>query len=105
MQDINEGFAQLSEQLMLVAGMAYAVAFCAYVWDLFTFSKAAKAGLATEESTLQASVLAGANARGATGQVITSSTVCFRPSTRTCGARRELPRPGPEFAERRSCMP
>lgn len=68
MQDINEGFAQLSEQLMLVAGMAYAVAFCAYVWDLFTFSKAAKMGLAGQEAAarpacLPASALAEQQAR------------------------------------------
>lgn len=77
MPEINEGFAQLSEQLMLVAGLAYAVAFCAYAWDLFTFSQAAKKGLATEAGAGQASgeavesreaALAGAGARGAAGQ-------------------------------------
>ena len=77
MPEINEGFAQLSEQLMLVAGLAYAVAFCAYAWDLFTFSQAAKKGLASESAAGHASgaavesreaALAGAGARGAAGQ-------------------------------------
>ncbi|GAA4655452.1 c-type cytochrome biogenesis protein CcsB [Arthrobacter cryoconiti] len=50
MPAINEGLGMLSEQFMLMAGLAYAVAFCAYAWDLVTYSKAAKAGLAAAES-------------------------------------------------------
>ncbi|MFQ4150159.1 c-type cytochrome biogenesis protein CcsB [Arthrobacter sp. LAPM80] len=73
MSDINEGFAQLSEQLMLVAGVAYAVAFCAYAWDLVTFSQTIKRGIAVEKAAKAAAVepaeavLAGVGAQGARG--------------------------------------
>ncbi len=73
MSDINEGFAQLSEQLMLVAGLAYAVALCAYVWDLVTFSQTIKRGLAggaaqSNVTKSNAAELASVGARSAAGQ-------------------------------------
>ncbi len=67
MPEINESFALLSEQLMLVAGLAYAVALGAYVWDLVTFSQAVKKGVADTENRAVAasadSALIGAGAR------------------------------------------
>ena len=74
MPEINESFALLSEQLMLVAGLAYAVAFCAYAWDLVTFSQAVKKGLAsqavsgTSVGAEPALALAGVGGRGTAGQ-------------------------------------
>ena len=70
MPEINEGFAQLSEQLMLVAGLAYAVAFCAYAWDLVTFSQAVKKGLAggQDPGVQDSKDAALVGARGAAGQ-------------------------------------
>ena len=78
MPEINQSFALLSERLMLLAGLAYAVAFCAYAWDLFTFSQAAKRGLAADTRATAAAagverdaVLAGVGsgaARGSAGQ-------------------------------------
>lgn len=72
MQEINEGFGLLSYQLMLTAGFAYLVAFCAYTWDLVTFSQAVKRGLAGEQdaadkthSSKEASLV---GARAAAGQ-------------------------------------
>ncbi|WP_104086359.1 c-type cytochrome biogenesis protein CcsB [Arthrobacter sp. GMC3] len=50
MPQINEALGLLSEQFMLMAGLAYLIAFGAFAWDLFTFSKAAKAGLTAETS-------------------------------------------------------
>ncbi|WP_125612915.1 c-type cytochrome biogenesis protein CcsB [Specibacter cremeus] len=47
MPPINESFALLSERFMLVAGIAYAVAFVAFAWDLMTYSKTTRKVAAT----------------------------------------------------------
>nr|WP_243400021.1 c-type cytochrome biogenesis protein CcsB [Arthrobacter glacialis] len=57
---------------MLTAGFAYLVAFCAYTWDLVTFSQAVKRGLAGEQDaadkTLSSKEAALVGARAAAGQ-------------------------------------
>lgn len=93
MPEINEGFAQLSEQLMLVAGLAYAVAFCAYAWDLVTFSQAVKRGLAGHSADEAAGVrsesrvaeFAGIGSRLAAEQGLGSGPLdrAVRPSSKT----------------------
>ncbi len=93
MPEINESFAQLSEQLMLVAGLAYAVAFCAYAWDLVTFSQAVKRGLAGHFADEAASVhsesrvaeFAGIGARLAAEQGLGTGPLdrAVRPSSKT----------------------
>ncbi|MDO5751573.1 c-type cytochrome biogenesis protein CcsB [Arthrobacter sp.] len=95
MPEINEGFAQLSEQLMLVAGLAYAVAFCAYAWDLVTFSQAVKRGLAGHSADEAAGAhseshvaeFAGIGARRAAEQGLGSGPLdrAVRPSSKTHG--------------------
>jgi len=88
MPQINEGLGLLSEQFMLMAGLAYMIAFCAYAWDLFTFSKAAKAGLASEAagSTAHAGQLVSAGVSPATiGQDLGAGPLDrgVRPSSKT----------------------
>ncbi|NVM93477.1 c-type cytochrome biogenesis protein CcsB [Arthrobacter wenxiniae] len=69
MPTINAGFALLSEQFMLMAGLAYVVAFCAYAWDLVTYSKTVRRGLAVDSAagtvSADASRLVGVGASGA----------------------------------------
>ncbi|RAN72819.1 c-type cytochrome biogenesis protein CcsB [Bacillus sp. SRB_336] len=94
MPTINEGFALLSEQFMLMAGLAYAVAFCAFAWDLVTYSKAVRRGLAVESvgGTASAGVaaaetnrLVGVGASGAVGQDLGDGPLDrgVRPSSKT----------------------
>ena len=93
MPEINEGFALLSEQLMLVAGVGYAVAVCAYVWDLVTFSQTVKKGLAPgpelagvqSDATQDSAVLAGVGARTESGQGLGAGPQdrAVRPSSKT----------------------
>jgi len=63
MPQINEGLGLLSEQFMLLAGFAYMVAFCAFAWDLVTFSKTVKKGIATEESANAAELVSAGASR------------------------------------------
>lgn len=68
MQPINEQLGVLSEQFIFLAGIAYTVAFCAYVWDLWTYGKAAKAGqVAVAGASVRDGQLVSAG-RGAIGQ-------------------------------------
>ncbi len=95
MPEINAGFAQLSEQLMLMAGLAYAVAFCAFAWDLVTFSQAVKKGLASQtadgaagqQNDSRAAEFAGVGARRETEQGLGSGPLdrAARPSSKTRG--------------------
>lgn len=43
MQDVNVGLGQYSELFILLAGIAYAVAFCAFTWDLVVSSRVTRA--------------------------------------------------------------
>ncbi|ALE93154.1 cytochrome C biogenesis protein [Arthrobacter alpinus] len=88
MPQINEGLGLLSEQFMLMAGLAYTIAFCAYAWDLVTFSKAAKAGLVSENtgSAANAGQLVSAGVSSATiGQDLGAGPLDrgVRPSSKT----------------------
>ncbi|MGO4383131.1 c-type cytochrome biogenesis protein CcsB [Specibacter sp. RAF43] len=67
MPQINEGLGVLSEQFMLMAALAYVVAFCAYTWDLVTYNKAIRQGLAAGASQQGAGAhqLVGAGAQAA----------------------------------------
>ncbi|MDQ6754042.1 MAG: c-type cytochrome biogenesis protein CcsB [Actinomycetota bacterium] len=55
MPDINETFALFSERFMLLAGIAYAIAFMAFTWDLVQNSKTTRAVL---EQSKQAAMTA-----------------------------------------------
>jgi cytochrome c-type biogenesis protein CcsB len=50
MQPINETMALFSERFMLMAGLAYAVAFIAFAWDLVTYSKTTKKVMAASSA-------------------------------------------------------
>ncbi|MCU6478884.1 cytochrome c-type biogenesis protein CcsB [Arthrobacter silviterrae] len=72
MPGINAGFALLSQQFMFMAGVAYAVAFGAYAWDLVAYSKLMRRGLALESAAAADSVaaarLVGVGSAGSIGQ-------------------------------------
>ncbi|MDJ0355128.1 c-type cytochrome biogenesis protein CcsB [Paenarthrobacter sp. PH39-S1] len=75
MPQINETFALYSERFMLLAAIAYAIAFIAFAWDLVQNSKTTKAVLAHSEhaaaakSRTRVGVMAGSMVTGSNGSL------------------------------------
>lgn len=95
MPEINQTLGRYSELFMLLAGIAYAVAFCAYTWDLLVTSRAAAGAAVANKSKARELATVGApvgdGTSGATQSLLASTA---DDSMRYSGARRPAARVG-----------